>query len=140
MKAVIDTNVVISGLFWKGPPADILASWLTNKFEWIVSADILAEYHKTLQNLEAKYPPPVSAWAFLGSLSLSATLTTAIDLEEQICTDPDDDKFIAAAVAARANTIVSGDKALLKVDRYRDIRIVKPTVFLKVLAGTKLSR
>ena len=133
MKAVVDTNVVISGLFWKGPPAEILAAWLANKFEWIVSADILAEYHTTLQRLESKYPPPTSAWSFLRGLSLSATLTTPVELEQQICTDSDDDKFIAVAIAGRASTIVTGDKALLKVDGYRGLQMVKPAKLLKML-------
>lgn len=132
MKAVIDTNVVISGLFWKGPPAEILTAWLANKFEWIVSADILAEYHTTLQSLETKYPPPISAWAFLRGLSLSATLTTPVELEEQVCADPDDDKFIAAAIAGHARTIVSGDKALLRADGYMSIQIIRPAAFLKM--------
>ena len=74
MKAVIDTNVLVSGLFWKGPPADILAAWLADKFEWIVSANILAEYHRTLQALETKYSPSASAWDFLRGVSLSANL------------------------------------------------------------------
>ena len=134
MKAVIDTNVIISGLFWKVPPAGVLAAWVAKKFEWIVSADILAEYHRTLQTLEAKYPPPASAWSFLRGVTLSAKLTVPAELEQQVCTDPDDDKFIAAAISGHADTIVSGDKALLQVDGYRGLRIVKPASFLKILA------
>jgi predicted nucleic acid-binding protein len=111
---VIDTNVIISGLFWKGPPAGVLAAWVAKKFEWIVSADILAEYHRTQQTLEAKYPPPASAWSFLRGVTLSAKLTVPAELEQQACT--------------------SGDKALLQVDGYRGLRIVKPARFLKILA------
>ena len=133
MKAAIDTNVVMSGLFWKGPPADILAAWLTGKFEWIVSASILAEYHTALATLETKYPPPVSAWAFLRGVSLSAKLTIPADLEKQVCTDPDDDKFIAVAIAGNAKIIVSGDKALLRVNGHHGLQIVKPAIFLKML-------
>ena len=133
MNAVIDTNVVVSGLFWRGPADDVLAAWLIGRVEWIVSAGILAEYHTTLQTLEKKYPPPDSAWAFLRGISLSARLTIPADLEGQICADPDDDKFIAAAIAGHASTIVSGDKALLKVDGYHGLRILKPVTFLKML-------
>src|SRR3989338_10915797 len=124
MKAIIDTNVVISGLFWKGPPADVLAAWLANKFEWIVSASILDEYHRTLRALEAKYSPPASAWTFLRGVSLSAKLTLPAILEEQVCTDSDDDKFIAAAISGHASFIVSGDKALLKVTGYSGLQVV----------------
>lgn len=133
MRTVVDTNVVMSGLFWKGPPADILAAWLAGKFEWVVSADILAEYHRILQSLETKYPPPISAWAFLRGVSLSAKLTTPVVFERQICSDADDDKFIAAAIAGHAKVIVSGDKALLQVSPYQDIQILKPALFLKML-------
>ena len=133
MKAVIDTNVVVSGLFWKGPPAEVLAAWVSGKFEWIVSASILAEYHTALQTLSAKYPPPASALTFLRGVTLSAKLTTPIDLEEQVCTDSDDDKFVAVAIAGQATTIVSGDKALLKVDGYRGLRIIGPAAFLKMM-------
>lgn len=132
MKAVIDTNVVISGLFWKGPPAAILTAWLDKKFEWIVSPSILAEYHQTLRSLESKYPTSATAWGFIRGVSLSATLINAIDLESQVCADADDDKFIAAAITARADTIVSGDKKLLDVDGYQGLRVVKPAVFLKI--------
>ncbi len=133
MKAVIDTNVVISGLFWKGPPADILAAWLANKFEWIVSVSILDEYHKTLQTLETKYPPPASAWAFLRGVSLSAKLTIPNDLKEKVCSDPDDDKFLATAIAWQASVIVSGDKALLRTDGYLGLKVIKPAEFMKML-------
>lgn len=133
MKTVIDTNVVISGLFWKGPPADILASWLARKFEWVVSADILSEHHRTLQSLETKYPPPASAWGFLRGLSLSATITTPAELDKQVCADPNDDKFIAAAIGGHANTIVTGDKALLKTDGYSNLQVIRPAKFLKML-------
>lgn len=133
MKAVIDTNVVISGLFWKGPPAEVLAMWFRKRFEWIVSADILEEYHLTLQALETKYGPSPSAKQVLREISLSATLLVPAKLREQVCTDPDDDKFIAAAVATGTSTIVTGDKALLHTDGYGGIRVIKPVSFLKLL-------
>src|SRR5438105_4595143 len=105
MRAVIDTNVVVSGLFWKGPPAEVLSAWLLNKFEWVVSTSILQEYYKTLDSLRAKYPPPSTALAFLSGISRSARLVQPVNLEERVCSDPDDDKFIATAVAGHADAI-----------------------------------
>jgi len=40
MKVVVDTHVLISGLFWKGPPTKILEVWVDRKFQWIVSLEI----------------------------------------------------------------------------------------------------
>ena len=44
MKAVIDTNILMSGTFWGGPTAKVLDAYLKDKFEWIVSTEILEEY------------------------------------------------------------------------------------------------
>jgi predicted nucleic acid-binding protein len=46
MRVVLDTNVLVSGIFFKGPPMRILAAWATGRFELIASIDILAEYRR----------------------------------------------------------------------------------------------
>jgi putative PIN family toxin of toxin-antitoxin system len=48
-----------------------------------------------------------------------------------ICRDPDDDKIIACAVAGGAKYIVSGDKDLLDLSKYRGVRIISGSGFLK---------
>ena len=55
-----------------------------------------------------------------------ATLVVAPPLPQQVCTDPDDDKFLACALAASAKVICSGDKALLKTSGYRGIKVLTP--------------
>ena len=52
-------------------------------------------------------------------------------MNEQICADPDDDKFLACALAGKCKTIVSGDKELLKVSGYRGINVMRPREFLE---------
>lgn len=74
MKAVIDTNVLMSGAFWKGPPAKILDAYVKKKFEWIVSAEILEEYWRILGELSRKYPPPAEVIDFFQALSLTTTI------------------------------------------------------------------
>ena len=54
-------------------------------------------------------------------------------LPAQTCDDPDDDKFIAVAVAGRVKYIVTGDRALLRVKRFRRAEIVTPSTFLNSL-------
>ena len=48
MKAVIDTNILMSGTFWGGPPAKVLNAYLKDKFEWIVSTEILEDFWRVL--------------------------------------------------------------------------------------------
>jgi len=56
-------------------------------------------------------------------------------MDEQVCSDPDDDIFIAAAIAGKAEMIVSGDKALRRVSGYQGINILGPGEFVRVLGG-----
>ena len=133
MKAVINTNILMSGTFWGGPPAKVLDAYLKDKFEWIVSTDILEEYWRVLSELIRKYQAPAEVVEFFQTLSLTATIVTPVAFGTQVCSDPDDDKFLEAAVAGAAGFIVSGDKALLKTDGFHGIRVLKPAEFLKRL-------
>jgi predicted nucleic acid-binding protein len=59
-------------------------------------------------------------------------------LPEPVCSDPDDDKFLACAVAAGAPVVVSGDAALLKVSGWNGIDVLKPRTFVdRYLIGPK---
>ena len=133
MRAVIDTNVLISGLFWKGPPNKILAAWAAKRFEWLASADILEEYWGTFDHLSQIHRVPKDSYDFLQALGSNVTIASPIQLREQVCSDPDDDKFVAAALAGRALMIATGDKALLRIDGYQGSTMLKPAAFLKVI-------
>lgn len=56
MKIVLDTNVFISGIFWSGPPFDILKAWQAKKLTLAVSTEILEEYSRVAEILSKKHP------------------------------------------------------------------------------------
>ena len=56
MKIVLDTNVFISGIFFGGPPSDILESWRQSKIRIVLTEQILEEYQRVGEELSAKYP------------------------------------------------------------------------------------
>lgn len=62
-----------------------------------------------------------------------AILVSAVELPEKVAQDPEDDKFLACAVAGGADYVVSGDRLLLEVDQYRGIPVVSPRAFLSLL-------
>jgi putative PIN family toxin of toxin-antitoxin system len=72
----------------------------------------------------------VDAVPFLELLLNESDVVYAAQLKKQICEDPDDDKFLAAAIAGGAKVIVSGDHHLLKVSGYEKIEVLKPREFL----------
>lgn len=129
MKVVVDTNVFISGIFFSGPPYEILDAWRRRKIELVLSPPILDEYRATGDQLAATFPTvDLSPWLHL--ITVRATMINAPPLGERVCTDADDDKFLACALAGRTRLVISGDKALLKTSGYKGISVRTPRQFV----------
>lgn len=133
VKAVVDTNVLVSGIFWKGKPFEILGAWRAKRFALIVSPPILEEYRRVLAEMTRLHPSPVVR-LIMELIELHAEMIEPVSLAKQVCTDPDDDKFLEAALAANAHYVISGDKALLRVKKYLTVEILRPSQFLSVIS------
>lgn len=129
MKIVVDTNVFVSGVFFSGPPFEVLDAWRRNKVTLVISPDILSEYQRTGDALGEKFPG-VDLEPWIELLVLKAKLVNAPPLPDRVCTDPDDDMFLACAIASRTKLIVSGDKHLLAVSGYQGVTVLKPRAFV----------
>jgi putative PIN family toxin of toxin-antitoxin system len=130
MKIVLDTNVLISGVFFSGPPYEILRAWRDGKVQILVSPSILDEYHRIGAELALQFQD-VDLKPFLDLLTVQAEIVLAPPLPPVIRDDPSDDKFLEAAVAGEARYIVSGDKHLLKLSVFQGIEILKPRDFVQ---------
>lgn len=130
MRVVLDTNVFISGLFFTGPPYQILDAWRHRTLRLVVSAPVLEEYQRVSQELAEAFPQ-VDLAASLALLATHATLRKPRKLPASVCADPDDDKFLACALGGRTKMIVSGDRHLLAVDGYRGVRVLRPRQFVE---------
>ena len=129
MKVVLDTNVLISGIYFSGPPGTILQAWRSGKFQLAVSTEILEEYLNVAERLANRYAG-VEYEGILGLIVQNAELVQAADLPKPVSEDPDDDKFLACALASNTRIIVSGDSDLLRVSGYADIRVITPKRFI----------
>ena len=129
MRLVVDTNVIVSGVYFSGPPYDILDAWRRGRIEFVVSPEILDEYRRVGEHLATKFPG-VQVEAFLDLVTLRSRIVNAPPLKERVCSDPDDDKFLACAIAGGTKIICSGDKALLRATGYRGISILNPKTFV----------
>jgi putative PIN family toxin of toxin-antitoxin system len=130
MRLVLDTNVFISGVFFSGPPYEILDAWRRGQIELVVSPEILAEYQRTAEELSGRFAE-VDLTPWLELLILKATVVEAPSLPEYVCTDTDDDKFLACALASRTKVIASGDKALRRTSGYKGIEVLTPRQFVE---------
>jgi putative PIN family toxin of toxin-antitoxin system len=130
VRVVLDTNVLVSAIFFSGPPSRILSAWLEDKFELAVSAEILAEYRGTATRIGEKFPQ-VDVAVVLDRIALHALLVLPVGLPDDACEDREDVKFLACALGARAQYVVTGDRALLRTSGYQGIEVVTPRRFLE---------
>ena len=61
----------------------------------------------------------------------NAVVVAASGLGQRVCRDPDDDKFLACAIAGNAKVVVSGDKDLLATSGYAGITVLTPRAFVE---------
>lgn len=131
MKVVLDTNVFVSGIFFTGPPHQILKAWQDGKIRLVASPEILEEYYRVGEILAEEHSN-IELKPVLDYLILNADVYATPPLNESVCEDPDDDKFLACALASEGNVVVSGDKHLLKASGYRNIVVLKPRDFVNL--------
>jgi putative PIN family toxin of toxin-antitoxin system len=129
MKIVLDTNVFISGVFFNGPPYQILKAWREGRIRMLISDQIFVEYQRVGELLSNDYPN-VDLGPFLELMAINTEFVIPKKLQNPVCEDPDDDKFIACAIAGKSKIIISGDKHLLKVSGYKGIKVLKPRKFV----------
>lgn len=129
MKVILDTNVFISGIFFTGPPSQILKAWENRSFQIVISKHILSEYQRVAESLSSKFPS-IDIIPIIELFTIHCEFVDTHGVNISVCEDPDDDKFIECAVASKCKTIVSGDKHLLKLTGYDGIAVLKPRQFL----------
>lgn len=137
MRVILDTNVFISGIFFTGPPFRILRAWREGILQLVLSPGILEEYQRVAEELAVQFP--VIDWRpIIDFVTVNAMMVPDIELGEPVCKDPDDDKFIACALASKSNLIVSGDKNLLMVSGFKGVRVLKPREFVETYISSSL--
>lgn len=128
MKIVLDTNVLVSGIFFGGPPFKIMQAWRDQKVQFVLSEEILDEYRRVAEELGSQFPE-IDITSILDLVTVHSNIVETTSLPESVCEDPDDDKFITCALAGKTKIIVTGDKQLLRVNGFRNIRVFTPRDF-----------
>ena len=138
IRAVLDANVFVSALIRPaGVPGRLLARLIRDQaFQLVISPAILDEIKRSIayprvQRYLSAPREDLALW--VDSLGIVGDLVGG-DLEVRaVPSDPDDDKYIAAAIEGRASHIVTGDRHLLDLGTYDEIQIVSPRAFLGLL-------
>lgn len=131
MRAVIDTNILVSALIAPGgSPAAVIDAWLEGKFTLLTCAEHLDEFRATLQKPRvAALIKPHRAGRLVNQVKKLAENVAPLP-RVQRSPDPDDDFLLALAEAGKADYLVTGDKSgLLALGRHKTARIVSARDF-----------
>ena len=139
IRVVLDANIFVSAYIRpEGPPGQIVERFVRDAaFEVVLTGPIVEEilqalsYSKVQKAARSKTDPEL--W-FEDIVVLSQLVAGGVEVP-RLCSDPDDDKYVAAAVEGRAAFVVTGDPDLLTLGEHEGIRIVTPRLFLSLLTG-----
>ncbi len=126
MRVLLDTNVLISGILFRGLPRSLLERAIRGELALVTSPALLDELERVLG--DRFHVPRELARLARGELETLAELVAPDDVPS-VSRDPDDDQVLAAAVAGEAEAIVTGDRDLLVLLVHRGIPILTPAGF-----------
>ncbi len=134
-RVVLDTNVLVSALLFKGKVSRFVALWQQGTLTPLLSKETFGELKTVLT-----YPKFGLDQEEIGGILEDEVLpffeiVDPVEPIKGVCKDPDDDPFIACAVSGGAECVVSGDAQLIGLRQYRTVRFVTPFEFLKRFAS-----
>jgi uncharacterized protein len=131
IKVVLDTNVVVSAILFKGRLSKIMDLWKKGRIVPVLSRatfeellHVLAYPKFSLTKVEIKILLEQEVLPFVSVIKETVTVSG-------ICRDPEDDKFLSCALSASAKLLITGDKDLSVIGRYRSVKILSASDFLK---------
>ena len=130
MRIVVDTNVLISGIFWGGIPSEIVRAWAEGNLIAVCSAEIVKDYNGITRRMNPGLAL-IEVDRLLALLIRHSEIVRPNHWFKIVQDDPQDDKFIDCAFHARAHTVISGDKHLLRLKKFGPVQIMSPAEFKK---------
>ena len=134
MKITVDTNTLISATFWSGPSDKIISKVEIKEIELIISNDIIKEYNEVLDYEEIQdkiKDKKLEMKRTVGKIISMSTIVVPKEKVDIVKDDPDDNKILECAIAGNVDCIVSNDKHLLKLKKFRNIPILTPDEFVE---------
>ncbi|MDR2693162.1 MAG: putative toxin-antitoxin system toxin component, PIN family [Chitinispirillales bacterium] len=138
MKLVLDANVLISAYFWRGNPHTVFNRIIDGLDSLFITDEIVDEigcvirkprFHATIEQING---------FMAGVLELGQKIAVSPhDRVIGVCRDPDDEKYIECAVTGKVDYIISGDRDLLDIKRYNDVRIISAREYLDIVTQYK---
>ena len=123
MNLVVDTNVLMSAIFFGGLPGRLLEGVFRCQWRLVATPEILNEYRRVAIDLCGQFPG-VDAQPVVEILAANALVVPGRRAPSPICSDPSDDMFLLCAADGGAAAIVTGDRALLRVGVHEGVPVL----------------
>ncbi|MCW4001499.1 MAG: putative toxin-antitoxin system toxin component, PIN family [Candidatus Bathyarchaeota archaeon] len=136
LRAVLDTNVLVSAIISDGKARDLLKKAIADQYRIVTSDLILKELATVLQRPKFKTSPDQIKQVIL-AINRTADVITVKTRIKAVKVDPKDDMIIATAIDGKANLIVTGDSDLLTLKTFREVQIISIEEMLAYLSKNK---
>ena len=135
-KVTLDTNIIVSGFFWKVDSSKILVLVGMGVIQNVISKEIFSEYEDVCFRREITDKTNKSESdikEFLNELKKISNFVEPKINFNVIKDDPKDNKFLDAAFEGNADYIITYDRHLLELGMFKEIKILTPLEFLKAI-------
>jgi len=129
LRVVIDTNVFIAGLIWGGNPKKVLEAWLSQKFNLLISPYLCFEIIDVYQRFNNPKEDIDKLLFYLETKAIKIIPKNKV----KICRDEKDNQILALCSAGNADFLITGDKDLLALKKFKKTKIMKTKEFLKII-------
>jgi len=134
MKVVLDTNVLVSALIKSGKPRELIFKLAKKNIRVVTSKNILEEFIKITDDPRIRrYVGEDDTITFLRAIGSIANIIKVRSKFNVIKEDPDDDMVLRTAHDGKADYIISGDKHLLSLGEFKEIKIVTVSRMLNII-------
>jgi len=131
-KIVLDTNVWVSALFWRGAPNQIFSLFTDQQIEVYFSDSTWAEWQTTVGRISHKLNQE-KAFLRLSQLIKKNSRFHSPNIKVGLCRDPKDNQFLDLGIDAQVDFLVSGDQDLLSLKKVKGLKIITPKQLLNLL-------
>ena len=126
---ISDTNNLISALGWEGNSRDLLRKAIDKEYEFIISIKQLEELKNVLDYQKFRFSEDQKRKFLEIIFKIAAVIKTKLKLDA--CVDKKDNMLLECAVEGKADYLISGDDHLLRLKKFRNVRIVSVKEFLE---------
>ena len=130
MRVVIDTNVLISAIFWTGKPKQVLNKVRRGEITFLTSEFILEEIRDVLTREDTPFKLSAEEAERIVTEMRNLAVVVKIGSHVSVCKDENDNKVLDCAIDGNANCIITGDSHLLQLSSFQKIDIMTVSDFL----------